>query len=242
MLTVHEVRDRTGVSVRTLHYYDEIGLLKPAQVTEAGYRLYDDEALRRLAAILFFRELEFPLKQIRSILNNPLFNRRAVLNDQLALLKLRKKHIEKLIVLAEKNMMEEGSVDMDFSAFDRTEMDQYAEEARERWGGTAAYEESRKKMQSYGKEDYDRLTADMGSVFAEFARLRGSDPTAPEAQAAVQKLQNLITDRCYTCTGEILAGLGEMYVADERFTKNIDLAGEGTAAFASAAIRAYCDK
>lgn len=242
MLTVHEVRDRTGVSVRTLHYYDEIGLLKPAKVTEAGYRLYDDEALRRLATILFFRELEFPLKQIRDILNNPLFDRRAALKDQLALLKLRKKHTEKLIALAEKNMMEEGREDMDFSAFDRTEMDQYAEEARERWGGTAAYEESRKKMQSYGKEDYDRLAADMGSVFAEFARLRGSDPAAPEAQAAVQKLQDLITDRCYTCTDEILAGLGEMYVADERFTKNIDLAGEGTAAFASEAIRIYCDK
>ena len=133
-------------------------------------------------------------------------------------------------------------MDMDFSAFDKTEMEQYAEEARERWGGTAAYEESRKKMRSYGKEDYDKLAADMGNVFVEFARLRGSDPAAPEAQAAVQKLQALITDRCYTCTYEILAGLGEMYVADERFTKNIDLAGEGTAAFASEAIRAYCDK
>lgn len=242
MLTVHQVRDRTGVSVRTLHYYDEIGLLKPAEVTEAGYRLYDDEALRRLATILFFRELEFPLKQIRDILNSPRFDRGAALKDQLALLKLRRKHIEKLIALAEKNIMEEGRMDLDFSAFDRTEMDQYAKEARERWGGTAAYEESRKKMQSYGKDDYDRLTADMGSVFAEFARLRSGNPAAPEAQTAVRKLQALITDRCYICTDEILTGLGQMYVADERFTKNIDLAGEGTAAFASEAIRIYCEK
>ena len=242
MLTVHQVRERTGVSVRTLHYYDEIGLLRPAKVTEAGYRLYDEEALRQLATILFFRELEFPLKQIRDILNSPRFDRGVALKDQLALLKLRKKHIEKLIALAEKNIMEEGRVDMDFSAFDRTEMDQYADEARERWGGTPAYEESRKKIQSYGKDDYDRLAADMGSVFAEFARLRVGDPAAPEAQAAVRKLQALITDRCYTCTDEILAGLGEMYVADERFMKNIDLAGEGTAAFASEAIRIYCEK
>ncbi len=242
MLTVCEVRDRTGDSVRTLHYYDEIGLLKPTEVTEAGYRFYDDAALKTLETILFFRELEFPLKQIRNILNSPRFDHRAALKDQLALLKLQKKHIEKLIALAEKNIMEEGTMDMDFSAFDKTEMDQYAEEARERWGGTPAYEESRKKMQSCGKEDYDRLAADMGSVFAEFARLRGSDPAAPEAQATVQKLQALITGRCYTCTDEILAGLGEMYVADERFTKNIDLAGGGTAAFASEAIRIYCKK
>ena len=242
MLTVHQVCGRTGVSVRTLHYYDEIGLLEPAEVTEAGYRLYDDEALRRLATILFFRELEFPLKQIRDILNSPRFDRGAALKDQLALLKLRRKHIEKLIALAETNIMEEGRMDLDFSAFDRTEMDQYAKEARERWGGTAAYEESRKKMQSYGKDDYDRLAADMGSAFAEFARLRSGNPAAPEAQTAVRKLQALITDRCYICTDEILAGLGQMYVADERFTKNIDLAGEGTAAFASEAIRIYCEK
>ena len=100
MMTVGEVSALTGVSVRALHHYDRIGLLPPAEVSEAGYRLYDDKSLERLSAILLFRELEFPLKDIRAILDSPVYERNRALDQQIELLRLKAEHLENLIDLA----------------------------------------------------------------------------------------------------------------------------------------------
>ena len=238
--TVKEVADLTGVSVRTLHHYDAIGLLKPTQTTDSGYRLYDDAALQRLHTILLFRELQFSLKDIRAILDSPDFDPRDALEQQIRMLQLQRDRLDALIIHA-RQIKETGVIPMSFSAFDTKKIDEYAAEAKERWGGTDAYKEFRQKSQS--REQQSNTANDMMAIFAEMGKIRSTAPDSQEAQEMVARLQRFITDHYYTCTREILRGLGAMYTADERFMKNIDSAGgEGTAAFASAAIAIFCSK
>ena len=240
MKTVKEVSRITGVSVRTLHHYDAIGLLRPTKITDAGYRLYDDAALARLQSILLFRELEFPLQEIKDILDRPSFNPTDALEDQIHLLELRKQHLDVLISHA-RAIQKTGVISMNFKPFDTTEMDNYAAEAKEKWGKTDSYKEFEKKTAGQSKEkqkfDGDALMA----KFAEIGDLRHLSPDAAEVQTAVAGIQAFITEHYYNCTKQIFAGLGQMYVADERFRKNIDaVAGEGTAEFVSRAIEIYC--
>ncbi len=241
MLTVHEVSRLTGVSIRTLQYYDEIGLLAPASHTEAGYRLYDDDALERLQQILLFRELEFPLREIRRIIANPDFDRAKALEQQIALLELKREHLEGLISLARSIQSTGGRKQMDFSAFDTKKLDEYAAQAKATWGHTEAYKEYEKKNQGRTAEDSSALTGQMMQIFADFGAVKETSPASEPAQALVHRLQEFITAHYYTCTNEILAGLGQMYAAGGEMTDNIDKAGgKGTAAFASKAIRLFC--
>ena len=238
MKTVHEVSQISGVSVRTLHHYDAIGLLRPTAVTEAGYRLYDDTALARLQSILLFRELAFPLKEIKRIMDDPQFDQATALEQQIRLLELQQERLSRLIGLA-RETMKTGVTHMDFTAFDNSKLEQYAAEVKERWGNTAAYQES---AQRPAAEQY-AAAAGLMAQFARMGRLRTGDPAGQEAQDAVRELQEFITKHFYTCTPEILAGLGQMYTADDRFRASIDAAGgEGTADFAGKAITVYCAK
>lgn len=242
MWTVREVSARTGVSVRTLHHYDAIGLLKPTRVTAAGYRLYDDAALRRLQSILLFRELQFPLKEIRAILESPGFDRQKALRQQLELLLLQRKRLDALIRLARETIASGGD-SMDFSAFDKTELERYAAEAKEKWGGTDAYRayEQKAAQRAADGRGEDAPAKGLMRIFAELGALRQTPPDSDAAQRAVEALRAFITEHYYTCTPEILAGLGQMYTADERFRARIDAAGgAGTAAFAARAIEHYC--
>ena len=236
MRTVHEVSKLTGVSVRTLHYYDAIDLLKPAKVTEAGYRLYDDTALGRLQSILLFRELRFPLKEIREILDSPNFNPAEALEQQITLLELQKKHIEKLIAFA-REIQEKGVYKMEFDAFDKSEWNQYAEEVKERWGQTRAYEECEEKMKEKTENEVRDTADQMMEIFAEIGKLQHLSPEDNRVQEKIETLQSFISEHYYTCTKEILSGLGQMYVGDERMKRNIDKAGgDGTAESAAQAI------
>ncbi len=241
MMTVHEVSRRTGVSIRTLQYYDRIGLLPPAAHTEAGYRLYDEAALETLRQILLFRELEFPLKDIRRIIRSPGFDRAKALEQQIRLLQLKAEHLENLIRLARDIQATGGKAPMDFSAFDTSKMDEYAARAREAWGSTAAYREYERKSEGRGQSEDRALAEQMMRIFAGFGTVREGDPGSEQAQALVRELRDFITEHYYTCTDQILSGLGQMYAAGGEMTDNIDRAGgEGTAAFASEAIRIFC--
>ena len=238
MKTVHEASQISGVSVRTLHHYDAIGLLRPTAVTEAGYRLYDDTALARLQSILLFRELAFPLKEIKRIMDDPQFDQDTALEQQIRLLELQQERLSRLIDLA-RETMKTGVTHMDFTAFDNSKLEQYAAEVKERWGNTAAYQESAQRPAADQKD----AAAGLMAQFARMGRLRTGDPAGQEAQAAVRELQQFITKHFYTCTPEILSGLGQMYTADDRFRASIDAAGgEGTADFAGKAIAVYCTK
>jgi len=241
---IKEFAKLTSVSVRTLHYYDEIGLLKPSAVDEQnGYRFYDERCLERMQEILFYRELDFPLKDIQAILSSPDYDKQNALKEQKHLLTLKKERLERLIMALDGAMKGENFT---MNVFDNSEFEAqreiYAKEAKEKWGSTDAYKESAEKTKGYSKEKWNDITAGMTALMSEFAECRndGFAPDSAEAQSLVKKWQNYITDNYYTCTKEILAGLGAMYVSDERFSANIDKQGEGTAEFMSKAIEFYC--
>jgi DNA-binding transcriptional MerR regulator len=240
MMTVNEVSKLTGVSIRTLQYYDKIGLLHPAKYTEAGYRLYNDAALETLQQILLFRELEFPLKDIKEIISRPDFDRSKALEQQIKLLTLKKEHIENLIDLA-KEIKLLGVRKLKFEAFDTSKIDEYAAQAKAYWGKTPAYKEFEEKSRGRTKEEDKKIYQGMIDIFGEFGQIRNTEPSSKDAQALVKKLQDYITEHMYTCTKKILSSLGKMYAGGGDFTKNIDsYGGEGTAEFTSQAIEIYC--
>jgi DNA-binding transcriptional MerR regulator len=237
---VNEVSKLTGVSIRTLQYYDKIGLLHPAKYTEAGYRLYNDAALETLQQILLFRELEFPLKDIKEIISRPDFDRSKALEQQIKLLTLKKEHIENLIDLA-KGIKLLGVRKLKFEAFDTSKIDEYAAQAKAYWGKTPAYKEFEEKSRGRTKEEDKKIYQGMIDIFGEFGQIRNTEPSSKDAQALVKKLQDYITEHMYTCTKKILSSLGKMYAGGGDFTKNIDsYGGEGTAEFTSQAIEIYC--
>lgn len=243
MRTVKEVSRLTGVSIRTLHYYDAIGLLRPTAATESGYRLYDDTALERLQSILLFRELQFPLKEIREILDSPNFDRNKALEQQITLLEMRKEHIENLIDLARGIKMIGAKTLMDFRAFDTEKIDEYAKQAKESWGDTEAWKEFEEKNRSLTDEEKTEISKEFMDLFAEFAAMRSLEPSDEKVQAQVEKLRNYITEHFYSCTVEILQSLGEMYSGGGSMSENIDsVGGRGTAEFAGRAIAVYCGR
>lgn len=238
MMTVNEVSKISGISVRTLHHYDHIGLLPATDVTKAGYRLYDESALERLQQILLFKALEFPLKEIKEILDSPDFNRSKALEQQIHMLELRKEHLQNLIDLA-RGIKAIGVKHMSFEAFDTRKIDEYAAQAKASWGKTEAYKEFEKKSEGRSKETQQKLNVEMMSIFAEFGAIKDLSPDSEEAVALAKKLQDHITEHYYTCTDEILLTLGTMYAGGGDFTTNIDkVGGEGTAVFACEAIKA----
>jgi len=241
-LRINEVAKLTGVTVRTLHYYDEIGLLKPSEITESGYRLYDDTALEKLQQILFFRELDFSLDDIGKIMANPHYDKTEALKKQEELLVQKRDRLDGLIKLVQKTI--KGDVNMSFMEFDLTEIEEnkkkYAQEVKERWGNTDAYRKSAEKTANYSAEQWKTINGDSEEIMRSFAAIRHLKPDSEEAQKLVKKWQNFITENFYSCTKEILSGLGAMYAGDERFKHNMDKNGEGTAEFMAKAIEAYC--
>ena len=243
MKTVHEVSTLAGISIRTLHHYDAIGLLSPTQTTEAGYRLYDDSALEQLQLILLFRELQFPLKEIREIINSSNFDRNKALEQQIQLLELKKEHLQNLIDLAKGIKAIGVKKLMDFSAFDTKKIDEYAKQAKESYGNSPAYKEFEQKSKGRSKEEEKNLGIGMMELFTDFGKLLPLSPDDTVVQQKVAELQAYITEHFYTCTPEILSSLGEMYSGGGSMTDDIDnYAGEGTAEFAAEAIRIYCAK
>ena len=240
-MKIKEFAEFTGVSVRTLHYYDEIGLLVPAYVDGfTGYRYYDENSLLRMQEILFYRELDFSLKSIGEILSSPNYDKNKVLKEQKHLLVLKKERLERLISAIDGAVKGENIM----RAFDNSEFEKHKAEAKEKWGQTPAYKEHAKKTKNYSKEKWNNLAEQMNDILAEFASCMksGDEPESTKAQNLVKMLQNHITQNYYLCTNEILAGLGQMYVADERFRNNIDKNADGTATFICEAIKVYCHK
>ena len=238
--TVGEIENLTGISIRALHHYDDIGLLKPAKVSENGYRLYDENSLLRLRDIMLLKEFKFSLKEIKEILDSPNYNRNEAIIKQTELLKLQYKRLGEIIAFADKLKNGEETT-LNFEVFNDDKIQSYKDEARAKWGNTAAYKECEEK--TAGKTDTEmKETGDrMMGIFAEIGALRSKGAESAEAQEKVKELQEFITGNYYNCTNEIFAGLADMYVADERFRENIDRAGgAGTAEFVSEAIAIYC--
>lgn len=237
-LQIKEFAALTGVSTRTLHYYDEIGLLKPAYIdAHSSYRFYDETCLLRMQEILFYRELDFSLKSIRKILSSPGYNKATALQEQKMLLTLKKERLERLIAAIDSAAKGENIM----SAFSNKEFEKYKNEAKEKWGNTGAYKEYEIKAAGKSKEQIQAAGDGLMNIFKEFGAIRHLSPADPQAQEQVAKLQTYITDHYYTCTKQILFGLGQMYAAGDEMNANIDKAGgEGTGVFARDAITIYC--
>lgn len=245
---IKKVSDIAGVSVRTLHYYDHIDLLKPTRVDEAGYRQYSDADLIRLQEILFFKELGFGLSEIKEILDQPGYDRRDALLTHKQILREKNLRITRLIRTVDKTLdsMNGGSVmdnDDMFGAFDEAVIKEYKEEACERWGETDAYRESERKTAKYTKADWERTGAESGDIYIKIADLMetGKEPSDSEVQEQTKRWFDHLCKNFYTCTPEIFRGLADGYVQDERFTANIDKFRPGLASFLSQAMKIYAD-
>lgn len=241
MKTVSQISRLTGVSVRTLHHYDAIGLLHPAQVTEAGYRLYDENALERLHMILVFRELGFSLERIREILDAPDFDRNRVLEQQTELLQKKVEKLQNRIQFA-KGMLLLGVNHMNFESFDPKRIDEYTEQAKVLYGKTDAYKEYEKKSAGRTRTQAQEQGGQVMDLFVRLGNMRPCAPDCEEAQAWAKLLQEFLTEHFYTCTPQILQGLAMSYAGGGSMNENIDkAAGAGTGAFAKQVIDIYVE-
>lgn len=239
-MKVKEVAELAGISVRTLHHYDEIGLLSPAATTDAGYRIYSEQDLETLQQILFFRELGFPLKKIKEILHDPSFDREEALEMQHRMLLEKQKQLEKKIRTIEKTIQEvKGERTMTqkekFEGFDFSH-NPYEEEARRRWGDQAV-DEANKKTGQFTEADKNRLS----DIYRNLTVARHLTPDSKEAQDAIHEWY-VFLQRFGHYTPEMFKNLGQMYVMDERFTKNIDQFGDGLAQFMADAMAVYANQ
>ncbi|MCB5166015.1 MerR family transcriptional regulator [Streptomyces bambusae] len=243
--SVGQVAGFAGVTVRTLHHYDEIGLLSPGGRSGAGHRRYEDADLDRLQQILFYRELGFPLDEVAALLDDPDSDPREHLRRQHALLSGRIRRLQEMAAAVER-AMEARTMSISLTPEERFEVfgdhdpEQYEEEVQQRWGDTDAYRESARRSASYTKADWLRIKAEGEANTLRMAALldAGADPESEAAMDVAEEHRAMITRNHYTCTYEIHRGLAEMYVADPRFTANIDKARPGLAAYTRRAILA----
>jgi DNA-binding transcriptional MerR regulator len=243
--TIKEIADLAGVTTRTLRYYDEIGLLSPAEIGGNGYRHYDQDSLLQLQQILFLRELDVSLKDIQLIMSRPDFDLLRALQRHRLALQNRAKRLDKLIDTIDRTIAAiKGDSMMSardyFEGFDET---QYEEETRERWGDTPQYAESQKKWAGYSREQKEAIKAEGGRLTT---RMVGQDPHAapdnPEVQAAIGEYYAYLNRYFYACDLDFLRELADGWVADPRFAINYERIREGGAAFVREAVHIYCDR
>jgi DNA-binding transcriptional MerR regulator len=241
--TVGELAKLTGVTVRTLHHYDEIGLVSPSQRTAAGYRLYGERDVLRLQQVLVHRELGLPLEQIAAVLDAPGFARAEALRVQRAALVERRGKLDAMLAALDAALrLEEGKADMKdddvktlFGGFDPA---QYEDEVKQRWGETDAYKESARRTKTYGKAEWEQIRRDWEAIYARLAELmrEGAAPGDPRCKGVVEAHRAHIDRWFYPCSVEMHAGLAELYVSDPRFTANLDKVAPGFAQYLHDAI------
>lgn len=246
---VKELADLVGVSVRTLHHYDEIGLLKPGGVSEAGYRLYSTQELERLQQILFFREIGFSLQEIKEILDSPNFDRKRALAAHKEILLQKKQRLEDIIDTVNKTILSiEGGTTMSekemFEGFSteqyETHKKKYSKEARERYGDDIV-DATEKRTDTYTKDDWAKINARQEANMKKILDNMQNGPADPLVQEAIADNRQVICDYYYDCTPEIFRGLGDLYVMDERFTEYYEKIKPGLAEFMRDAMHHYVD-
>jgi DNA-binding transcriptional MerR regulator len=244
--TVGEVAKLSGVSVRTLHHYDDMGVLLPSERSDSGYRIYSDADLHRLQQVLFFRELGFTLEDIGRIMNDQSFDRREALLLQRRMLADKSAQLRRMVGAVDSaiDAMEKGTT-MDekdvFEVFGDFDPKQYEAEVQERWGHTDAYAESARRTKRYTKQDWQRIKDEQAAIAAAYVERidAGDAPDSPEVFEVVERHLASINDNFYTLPGEMFGNLAELWVSDARFTKNIDKARPGLARFQHDAVKAW---
>ena len=241
--TIKQIADLASVTTRTLRYYDQIGLLSPASTGGNGYRYYDRSSLLRLQQILFLRELDVPLQEIRRLLSQPNLDLQAVLSRHRAALDRRRKRLQKLIETIDHTIANlKGENNMtDSEYFEGFDQSQYEEEVRERWGDTPQYAESQRKWKSFTKEQKDAILKTSSELTLRMVAQADSSPDDADVQAAVGEYFTHMNQSFYTFNLEFFRNLSDMWVADERFAANYEKIRKGGAAFVRQAVHIYCD-
>jgi DNA-binding transcriptional MerR regulator len=248
--TIGETAQLAKVSVRTLHHYDQLGILSPSARTEAGYRLYDLDDIERLHRVLVFRELGFSLEEIGRIVSDPGFDRTEALRAQRALLAEKALRtvtmltaIDAALAAAEggTEMSGEERKEMFGELFDGFDPSEYEDEVQERWGETNAYKQSAARTKRYTAADWEQIKAEGDANTAEFIRLMdaGIASDSPEARAAAAEKHAQLEKWFYDAPLEMFGNLSDMWVNDPRFKKNIDKPREGLAMYERAAVKAW---
>lgn len=235
--TVQQLASLAGVSVRTLHYYDGVDLLKPAGIQKNGYRYYEETELLRLQQILFFRELDFSLDDIKRVLSSPNFDMKMALNDQRKLIKLKRNRLDRLVQTIDKTIkkinkeihMEDKEL---YGNFSKEEMDKYAEEARQKWGNTEAFKQSQERVQKMGKAGLAKVIQEAGELTQEIAAAmkNGQDPKSEAVQKLIARHYNGLR-AFYEPNLAMYRGMAKMYVDDPRFKTNYENVAVGLAQF-----------
>lgn len=243
--TVKQLARLSGVSVRTLHYYDEVGLLQPGRIERNGYRHYGEQELVKLQQILFFKELEFPLEDIKKIMAAPGFDVAHALRDQKQLLQMKRKRLDGLIKSIDKTItsMETNKTIADgelYDAFKDDDVKQYQDEVKARWGNSDAYKQSQARVSKMTKKEMEKMKADAKAHTQALADSMDKGVKHPDVQALIAK-SHAGVNFFYDCSLEMFRRLGEMYVADPRFTAYYEKFRPGLAVFVRDAIAYYCD-
>lgn len=243
-MKVKKVADLVGISVRTLHHYDAIGLLTPAETTDSGYRIYSSEDMETLQQILFFRELGFPLQQIKEIIDSPAFDWEEALLMHRKILFKKRGQIDQMIQTIDKTIKhKKGGTKMTnqekFAGFDFSH-NPYEQEARERWGDEVV-DETNAKMRNMSKDEKKAYEEEFNGIYHDLATIRHEAPESDVAQAGIKVWYDFL-NKTGNYSLDAFKGLGQMYVDDERFTKNIDQFGEGLAVFMRDAMAVYADQ
>ncbi len=248
MYRVKEVSELTGISVRMLHHYDKIGLLRPTAISESGYRLYNDNDLKLIQQILIYRELDFSLKEIKEILSDENLDLKETLRIQKQFIIDKRNRLNKIVETIENTIKDmEGEFIMNkkgmFEGFDIEKHNKlYEEEVENKYGKSDAYKESKEKTSKYSKEDWNNIMGEIDDLYKNLAELMDRDVSDEEVQSLVHQWRLLISKNFYQCSIEIFKRLADMYIYDERFTKNIDKYGEGFTNFLSEAMNYYCNE
>ncbi len=247
--TVGEVAADFGVTVRTLHHYDEIGLVRPAGRTSAGYRLYDEHDVTRLRLVVVYRRLGFALDDIARLVDGGPADVTAHLHRQRAAVLTRLTELGELVAALDR-ALEAEMTGTELTPAEQRELfgdtfdESYAAEAEQRWGDTDAWQESRRRTATYGKADWQQIKAEAAAVDAAFAAaLRSGEPaTAGAAMDAAEQHRQHISRRFYDVSYAMHRGLGDLYVSDARFTANYEAVAPGLAAYVRDAIHANADR
>lgn len=248
MYKINEVSKISGVTIRMLHHYDKIGLLTPSERNNSNYRLYNQDDINRLHQILIYKELDFPLKEIKKILDEPNIDKQKILKEQRELLIVRKNRLDMIIKSIDETITHKGDKTMNKEKFKPFTYEQvknhekeYEQETKQKHQDTQTYSQSKSKTSKYTKQDWENIMSEANSIYIELSQNMDKSPDDKEVQTIIEKWRNHITKYYYDCSVEIFRGLGQMYVYDERFTKNIDKYGKGLAQFLSDGIEIYCN-
>ena len=249
MYRINEISKLTNISIRTLQHYDNIELLKATKKGDSNYRYYTDEDIEKLYQIMLLKELDFSLREIKSIMNYKNYDKIKALNMQKKLILKKRNRLDNIIKSIEMILSnEKGNTIMskdNFKVFSYEEVENYKknyeEEVKDKYKNTDSYKQSNKRTSSYSKEDWENITNEANQIYISLAEHLDKNPGDMKVQEIVQKWRDHITNNYYDCTVEIFRGLALMYISDERFTKNIDKFGSGLAQFLSDAMNVYCD-